>query len=488
MLFNSAEFLFVFLPAALVLFFLLARINGAWAISSLGLVSLMFYSWWDIRFLPALLISVVMNFLVGRLICRYRQYSRPILVIGITLNLSALALFKYADFFISTANTLSGSGYALMGMVLPLGISFFTFTQIAFLVDAHRGIASEPSFAKYLLFVTYFPHLIAGPILHHQQMIPQFGNPQIFRLRAESLSVGLSMLTIGMFKKVILADHFAEYANPVFNAGVGVGQLGFAEAWAGALAYSLQLYFDFSGYSDMAIGLSRLFNIDLPTNFNSPYKATNIISFWRRWHISLSTFLRDYLYIPLGGNRHGTMLRYLNLFLTMLLGGLWHGANWTFVVWGALHGAMLAINHGYHALRRRCEWLTLPSPVALCITLLAVVLAWVAFRADTLDTAMNMWQVMLSLPEADNWLQTSASGIRLDRAAYGIVVGLAIVLLLPNTQEFMSKYWRNSNDSTIYSSRITWTPAVVLGITFGVIFSLVVMSFGHVSEFLYFRF
>lgn len=488
MLFNSTEFLFVFLPVTFALFFLLARLGGGLAISALGLASLAFYAYWDVRFLPVLLVSVCMNFTFGRLLSHHHAYRKPLLFAAVAFNLAALAIYKYADFFLSSTNQFAGTQYPLLELALPLGISFFTFTQIAFLVDTARGQASEPSFSKYLLFVTYFPHLIAGPILHHRQMIPQFESHRVLQIRADSIAIGLTFLTIGLFKKVVLADHFAEYAAPVFTTGSAGAPLGFAEAWAGALAYSLQLYFDFSAYSDMAIGLSRLFNIDLPVNFNSPYKATNIIDFWRRWHISLSTFLRDYLYIPLGGNRLGRARRYINLFLTMLLGGLWHGANWTFVVWGAIHGGLLIVNHAFAALQERAGGLHMPRALAVLLTFIAVVLAWVPFRADSLSSALHIWQAMFSLPVAMADLQVASSGIRVHRALYAIAAGLLIVWLLPNVQEFVSRHWKNSTDRNQYSTRIAWQPTVLAGLCLGAIFALVVMSFGRVSEFLYFQF
>lgn len=488
MLFNSSEFLFVFLPLAFALFFLLGRAGLGAAVSVLGLASLAFYAWWDLRFLPILLVSILANYALGRLIAHHRTHGKPILVFAIVANLGALAWYKYADFFLSSYNALASTDIPALGIVLPLGISFFTFTQIAFLVDTWRGEASEPSFSRYLLFVTYFPHLIAGPILHHKQMMPQFGNPAVLAVRADSIAVGLTLLTIGLFKKVVLADHFAEYANPVFSAGGGAAPVGFSEAWVGALAYTLQLYFDFSGYSDMAIGLSRLFNIDLPVNFNSPYKSRNIIEFWRRWHISLSTFLRDYLYIPLGGNRFGRLRRYINLFLTMLLGGLWHGANWTFVVWGAIHGGLLIVNHAFAAVQQRVRWLRVPGVVAVGLTFVAVVLAWVPFRAESFEVTQRLWLAMFALPAPGEWLEATASGIRVNRAAWAILAGLLIVWLAPNSQEFVSRCWRNSTDRTDYSTRVPWAPTWRWGVLLGAVFAFVVMSFGRVSEFLYFQF
>ena len=345
MLFNSFPFVFLFLPIVLIAFFEVGRRRrydlAAWL---LGAASLFFYGWWDPAFLPLLLISVVFNYLVGRGIAsRREEHVRRILcAVGIVVNLSALAYYKYADFAIDSINQLTGLRFPPPRVTLPIGISFFTFTQIAYLVDTLRGLAREYKFSHYLLFVTYFPHLIAGPILHHGEMMPQFQKTRTYELDWENLAVGSAIFVIGLFKKVCIADGVAApYVVPVFSHAHT--HLGIVEGWAGALAYTFQLYFDFSGYSDMAIGISRMFNITLPLNFDSPYKARSIIDFWRRWHMTLSRFLREYLYIPLGGNRRGSLRRYLNVWITMALGGLWHGANWTFVFWGFYQGVLLCI-------------------------------------------------------------------------------------------------------------------------------------------------
>lgn len=284
-----------------------------------------------------LLASIAFNYGAGYWIGIKRtlqidKQAKLALIVAITVNLLLLGYFKYVNFFIVSANQFFGSHFPLRDIILPLGISFFTFTQIAFLVDVYCGIACEYNIIHYLLFVTYFPHLIAGPVLHHRQMMPQFADPDTYRINPEHIAIGLTAFILGLAKKVLIADDLSEYATPVFNAARDGSMPMLFEAWIGALAYTLQIYFDFSGYSDMAIGLSLMFNVRLPLNFDSPYKATNIIEFWRRWHMSLSSFLRDYLYIPLGGNRKGNIRRYANLMATMLLGGLWHGAGWTFIV------------------------------------------------------------------------------------------------------------------------------------------------------------
>jgi alginate O-acetyltransferase complex protein AlgI len=322
------------------------------------------------------------------------------LTFALVVDLAVLATFKYADFFIANidavATTLGRPGIDMLGIVLPIGISFYTFTQIAFLVDCYQGKVYERRFVHYLLFVSYFPHLISGPVLHHAQMMPQFREPSTYRPDIAKIYLGISIFGIGLAKKIVLADSLADFANPFFDFARAGETITFIDGWMGALAYTLQLYFDFSGYTDMAIGLSLLFGVTLPINFDSPYKATSIIDFWRRWHITLSNFLRDYLYIPLGGNRKGAARRYANLLTTMLLGGLWHGANWTFVLWGAMHGVLLALNHLWRALSGSTGPTGLAGRIiGWWLTFVAVLLAWVVFRADSLATAMAIYRGLL---------------------------------------------------------------------------------------------
>jgi alginate O-acetyltransferase complex protein AlgI len=396
LLFNSPLFLLVFLPAALIGFFLIAARSRLGAALFLGLSSLVFYAVWNPRFVLLLLSSVVFNYVTGYAIGKARsgRQAKVLLSLAVTANLGLLGFFKYTDFFIGTVDALTGVSIPLAHIVLPLGISFFTFTQIAFLVDVSRGIATEYNFIHYLLFVTYFPHLIAGPVLHHKQMMPQFQSPATYRFNIGLFTEGFSIFLIGLAKKVVLADSLAAFVSPLFDAVERGSSVTFFEAWGAALAYTFQLYFDFSGYSDMAIGLSLLFGVRLPLNFASPYKSLNIIDFWRRWLMTLSQFLRDYLYLPLGGNRLGPIRRYVNLMITMMLGGLWHGASWTFVVWGTLHGLYLVGNHGWRSLwagTKIRSTLPLPPPIAafsIALTFLAVVIGWVIFRAKSLHGAV----------------------------------------------------------------------------------------------------
>src|SRR6202011_1739509 len=388
MLFNSYAFIFLFLPIALVGYFVMGRLGNLAPVIWLGLASLVFYSVSNWQVVPLLLASVAFNYVIGLLLISKRLRPGPrvaVLTIGVTGDLLVLGTFKYAGFLAANLNTIFSTGVTL-DILLPVGISFYTFTQIAFLVDAYRGNVARYALPHYALFVTYFPHLIAGPILHHKDMIPQFERAEAKRPDAHLILCGLIIFAIGLFQKTCLPAGIQHFVALAFGPTVP----SFAQAWIGALAYTFQLYFDFSGYSDMAIGISLMFGVFLPLNFNSPYKATNIVDFWRRWHMTLSQFLRDYLYIPLGGNRRGPVLRYVNLMITMALGGLWHGAAWTFVIWGVLHGLYLCINHVWNnygpAIAPRFER---PARLAaFALTFLSVVVPWVFFRASVLSSAL----------------------------------------------------------------------------------------------------
>src|SRR4051794_4741525 len=388
MLFNSYSFIFLFLPAVLAGYFALGRGSNLAPVVWLALASLAFYSLGNWQYVALLLASIAFNYGVGYLLIvrDFRPRLRfAVLTAGVAGDLLVLGIFKYAGFLAANFNALFTTGL-VVHILLPVGISFYTFTQIAFLVDAYRGQVARYALPHYALFVTYFPHLIAGPILHHRDMIPQFERAEAKRPDPHLILCGLIIFAIGLFKKTCLADAIQPLVGPVF----GPGSPTFDQAWIGALAYTFQLYFDFSGYSDMAIGISLMFGIFLPLNFNSPYKATSIIDFWRRWHMTLSQFLRDYLYIPLGGNRRGPVWRYVNLVITMLLGGLWHGAAWTFVAWGALHGAYLCINHAWNRFGPEVTpgLRSAATLLGVVLTFLSVVVAWVFFRADDIDSAV----------------------------------------------------------------------------------------------------
>src|SRR5712671_1280577 len=393
MLFSTYTFLFQFLPATVLAFAAARRHSPRAGIMVLAGASLFFYGAWRPVYLLLLVASIAVNFTLGlRMEDPLRRRATGSL--GVVLNLAVLCYFKYTNFIFDSLNVLTGAPLPFVNIILPLGISFFTFQQIAYLVDVMRGARVERDIVSYTLFVSFFPHLIAGPLVHHAEMIPQFKRGRSGR-SALLAARGLAIFAAGLFKKVVIADNLAQFVTPVFahlDAGGGVTT---PWAWLATLAYSLQIYFDFSGYSDMAVGLALMFGIRLPVNFRSPYKATSIIEFWRRWHITLSRFLRDYLYIPLGGNRLGEQRRYQNLLVTMLLGGLWHGAAWNFVIWGGLHGIYLCINHLWRAWRGDGGQASmLAKGFCWAVTFFAVVIAWVFFRAKT---AAGAWQMLGSL-------------------------------------------------------------------------------------------
>lgn len=450
MLFTTANFALVYLPLVLCGFFVLGRWTPRGAAAWLFASSLFFYGYWMPVYTLLLLGSIAVNFCIGLGIARElgrgnRPAARVWMIVGIASDLLALAYFKYANFLVDNVNAATGIHWQMAHVLLPIGISFYTFTQIAFLADTYLGRVGEYRPIHYGLFVTYFPHLVAGPVLHHAQMMPQFGDPAIYKPQSRHLSVGLAIFAIGLIKKVVLADGVAPYADVVFNAA-DTGHLpDMVEAWLAAAAYTFQLYFDFSGYSDMAIGLSLLFNVRLPFNFDSPYRALSISEFWRRWHISLSKFLRDYLYIPLGGNRDGAFRRYVNLSLTMLLGGLWHGASWTFVFWGGLHGAYLMVNHGFRALLpvRVQEAADASRPfqcASWALTMAAVVVAWVFFRAQSFGGAVHLLQSMIGGQRPDVHLLLWNAGIRSGRGALWCAVLSLIAFAMPfNSNHLGSK-------------------------------------------------
>ncbi|HSU05057.1 MAG TPA: MBOAT family O-acyltransferase [Acetobacteraceae bacterium] len=427
MLFNSAIFVLGFLPVAVGGFFLLGRLGGArWGLLWLVAASLFFYGWWNPPFVLLLAGSIVGNYAVGqRILLRARggrmRAARLWLIGGIGADLLLLGWFKYAGFVAGSLAWAVGRDPPALHVFLPLAISFFTFQQIMFLVDSYRQERPDAGWLPYAAFVAFFPHLIAGPIVRPREIIPQLTSRLLARPLEANLAVGLTIFLLGLAKKLVLADTFARFSDVGFDAAAHGAALTFFEAWYAALAYALQIYFDFSGYSDMAIGLARMLNVQFPLNFNSPYQARDIADFWRRWHITLSSFLRDYVYIPLGGNRHGEARRYVNLMLTMLLGGLWHGAAWSFVVWGGLHGSFLMI----HAAWRRVGF-ALPRVLSQPLTLLAVVLAWVVFRADGLGAASQMLRGMAGL-----------NGVALPQMIVGWLhfPGITPVVLLPHLSD-----------------------------------------------------
>ena len=478
MLFNSYPFILLFLPVVLAGYFWLGRRSNLAPVIWLGLASLAFYAIGNWQFVALLLLSIAFNYGIGHLLIVAKLGSsqrKAALALGVAGDLLVLGIFKYAGFAAENINALLGTHVAAH-ILLPVGISFYTFTQIAFLVDAYRGQVAAYALPHYALFVTYFPHLIAGPILHHKDMIPQFERKESKHPDAHLILCGIVIFAIGLFKKTCLADGIQPLVALAFEAR----SPSFDQAWLGALAYSFQLYFDFSGYSDMAIGISLMFGIFLPVNFNSPYKATSIVEFWRCWHMTLSQFLRDYLYIPLGGNRRGRALRYVNLMITMLLGGLWHGAAWTFVAWGALHGAYLCVNHAFNALVP-----TIPSALArpvriagAVLTFLAVVVAWVFFRAVSVEWALRVLHAMADPSNIVFGLEEIAAMVL-------IAIYAALVWLAPNTQAIMGYDHGNRRvGETLLAGRLR--PLILYGASLVLAFGILGIQ-SH-SEFIYFRF
>ena len=450
--------------------------------------SLFFYSWWNVLYLPLIVGSIIFNFLIGRQLLFKTDDSetvspsqRYLLIFGVVSNLSLLGYFKYADFLIENTNHLTGSGFSALNLALPLAISFFTFQQIAYLVDCYKRQVDSRGFVNYAVFVSFFPQLIAGPIVHNREMIPQFSNTENKLLSYKNIAVGLFVFSIGLFKKVVIADTFATWATAGFDVSA---TLQFVDAWVTSLSYTFQLYFDFSGYTDMAVGLALLFNIKLPVNFYSPYKATNIQDFWRRWHITLSRFLRDYLYIPLGGNRLGEFRTCCNLMATFVLGGLWHGAGWTFVFWGFLHGAALIVH------RIWCRFnIRLWSWLAWLITFNFVVVAWVFFRAKEWSHAIKVLKGMSGM---NGVRLPDVIGVKLPVLhQFGIEFGDSLINIRGNLQTLIWVFlallfvlvFRNSVQVR-ERFRASWYTASAT-----VIF--LISSFlmlGEVSEFLYFNF
>lgn len=431
MLFNSHEFIFFFLPFTFFTYFYLnAKKLTLMSKYFLVLASLFFYSWWNVLYLPLIVGSIVLNYFLGFILSSRKKHlaisRKSILILGISINLFSIGFFKYSDFFVYNLNFLFESNIALLNLVLPLAISFFTFQQIAYLVDSYLGRTKEYNFLNYALFVTYFPQLIAGPIVHHSEMMPQFANRRNEIKDYRNISLGLFIFAIGLFKKVAIADTFSLWAIEGFDQQLS---LNFYEAWITSLSYTFQLYFDFSGYTDMAIGTALLFNIKLPINFNSPYKALNIQDFWRRWHITLSRFLKDYIYIPLGGNKKSTFYTYQNILITFLLGGLWHGAGWTFVFWGFLHGVALVL----HRIWQRFNF-SMPKFIAWLITFNFVNISWIFFRAKDFSDALKVLKGMFF-----GGLEISLNVEFLTSFCY-VLFGFFVVLFCKNSYELMQKF------------------------------------------------
>jgi len=505
MVFSSLEFIYLFLFPTLVVYLILRSLSWEKGIIWwLIIASLIFYAWWSVFYLVLLLVSVVINYFLHRLLLN--NPNKLVLVFGTTANLLTLAYYKYADFFINNINMLIDADWPLLDIILPLAISFFTFQQISFLFDTYHKKIHQCDFAKYCLFVVFFPQLIAGPIVLQKHTIPQFTLATFRKPIYMNLAIGSTLFVLGLFKKIVLADSIAPIANGVFALAHAGHPVPTEAAWLGILAYSFQIYFDFSGYCDMALGLARMFGIRLPMNFNSPYQANNIVDFWRRWHMTLSAFLRDYLYIPLGGSRYGKTRQYINLMATMLLGGLWHGASWTFVFWGFLHGVYLSINHAWSVLTNKYKFsdyipITLLDIFSRFITLFAVLIAWVFFRAENFSDAMLILKGMMGqhyFYNAKLW-----SGILNDTffTWLQLLFMAVIVLNFPNSIELTRHYRpvlqinkmliKAKGLSKQIKSLLIWRPTMAWSFTLFIISSVSLFYLyqaNNLTEFIYFNF
>ncbi len=528
MLFNSPIFLFVFLPATVAAYIVVRQIAGPRAVLALLLVaSIFFYAWWNPLYVPLLLGLAVFNFVVARGISAYRQAGRAdrvsiLLTFGVVVDLMVLGYFKYTDFFIETANTLFQADFMLQHILLPLGISFFTFQKIAYLVDASRGEVADHDLLEYCFFVMFFPQLLAGPITHHREIFSQLRGPWAFAVEPSNFMLGVTIFVIGLFKKVVLADHFGPLVGPAYESAAAGERLDFFLAWQAAIAFKFQLYFDFSGYSEMALGAARLFGIQLPLNFNSPYRALNVVDFWRRWHMTLTRFLRDYVYIPLGGSRRGTWRLYRNLLITLALSGLWHGAAWHFVFWGAVQGSTMVINHAWRSIWRPINtWWS--HSIARLVTFFTLTMVLVLHRAPTMDVALQIYRGMFNLPET--WRETFGPlagalgwlGVRFDgppvesehlELVLWLIAWMAFMWFLPNTQQLLARWHPAYNYGLVERERdpplierlppvrwlpsaiwpLEWRPNIAGAVFVGVLAALACLSLRHVSEFLYFKY
>jgi len=489
MLFNSPEFIFLFLPAVVLVYFLLASNRYEYRSFWLVATSLFFYGYWNPLYLWIIIGSVLFNFVIARQLGGTGNLRKTaILTLGIVANLGLLGFFKYTNFLVENVNPLLELKLPRVDIVLPLAISFFTFQQIAYLVDSSKSLVKHHSLLEYSLFVTFFPQLIAGPIVHHSEMMPQFADENRRRVNWQYICAGIIVFSIGLFKKVVIADTFAVWADAGFDSGV---KLTMTEAWAATLSYTFQLYFDFSGYCDMAIGAALLFNIHIPMNFNSPYKAVNIQDFWRRWHVTLSRFLRDYIYVPLGGNKVRVPLIYTNLLITFLLGGLWHGAGWNFLVWGALNGTAIILHRMWVTLGLRMNRFA-----AWACTFLFTCFAWVFFRSEDLATALNITRSLvdvksltLSQPFLDELSAVIHYPVTLlvhgsdvansERAIVASVLALIAVVTFRNS-------WQIKEQLTQPQATIAWGSVVGAGVLNGISWTFLFGSSSRV--FLYFNF
>lgn len=470
MLFNSFEFIFLFLPITILVYFLfnklkLIEIAKGWLVFA----SLFFYGFWAPKYIVLIVFSMIFNYTIGKTLnsednIKLKISRKAVATFGVIVNVGLLCYFKYTDFFISNLNRFLHTDFNLLHIVLPLAISFFTFQQIAYVIDSYQYKTKEYDFLNYCLFVTFFPQLIAGPIVHHSEMMPQFARLRTKIFSNKNFAAGLFMFSIGLFKKVMIADNFGLFVNECFKSPEAISLF---ESWLAAFGYSFQLYFDFSGYTDMAIGIAMMMNIKLPQNFNSPFKSLGEQEFWRRWHMTLSRFLRDYVYFPLGGSRCSEIKTYRNLFLTFLIGGIWHGAGWTYTLWGVLHGLGLIVQRIYAKLKLKDF-----AVINWGLTFLFVVLCFVVFRASNITNALSMFKAMLHIsnkaisPFSMAVIQEDAIAIILS------ILGFILIWLPYNSNQLLERF--KTSKRTLYFASIC--------------FIIAVLSLNKISEFLYFQF
>ena len=532
MLFNSTNFLFIFLPATLVGYYIFSAFSRFFAITWLVIVSILFYGYLSLSSLPVMLVSILVNYWFSlRIRSSLKSQRKLILIIGITANIIALCYFKYANILIQGFNLLieylQKSNINLIELALPLGISFFTFTQIAYLFDVYQGKIRQSTLPNYFLFVTFFPHLIAGPIIHHKQFMPQIEGKVIFRPNCKKISIGITILTLGLSKKLFLADNLKIYADTMFNSvAIGV-EPNLLASWLGTAAFTFQLYFDFSGYSDMALGISLLFGIILPINFNGPFRATNIIDFWKRWHITLTKYFNEYLYTPVAikmsrfGLGKGLIIEtfcmiIIPLMITMIVIGAWHGANMTFILFGLMHGLFLVLNHIWRKIKiwkkisnKNNSFYTPYNILSWILTFISVNISFAIFRADNLDIALVIYKGLLgingvllpnklidllSLPD-ENRVVTNIWQVWDGPDPVKLITYLAacffIIYALPNTLYLMENLKIASDRvKSIYNNRnfITCKESLIAMLLTGLLLGLAFSQLNNSNEFLYFQF
>lgn len=503
MSFTSLQFIFVFLPLAYLGFVLAHRYGGAQqGINLLAVISLVFYAIFGTQLLLILLVSMIFNFAVGKVIAclvNHPKVSKNLLFGAVATNIGLLGYLKYTNFFIDVANQVVGTGYTHFDIAVPLGVSFFTFVQIGYLIDAYNGQLLKHDFARYVVFTAFFPCVTAGPLVMQREMMEQLSDPKTPAFDVRRITIGLTMFAMGLFKKVVLADSIAPFADKVFGGATTGLALDASIAWIGSLCYTLQLYFDFSGYSDMAIGLATIFAIKLPLNFDSPFKATNISDFWRRWHMTMTRFFTAYLYsgMAMYGMRQGMgwhlgrvgrfmLVAALPSIFTFMVAGVWHGSGWTYIIYGVIHGVAIATFLGW----REFSGVTLPAPAAWLLTMVTVVCGLVMFRAPDVTTALNMlghmWGVAGASPSAQLLVIDTAQALSM------IVIFGAITLLLPNTQQILHHEWpvvdSKPEETATAAGLVAWRPSFGTALVSACIFTIGITSIGSSSGFLYYKF